>query len=376
MQLLDPRFYIVVHQQEVSDSSDPHKIPSDIVFPDSHTISINAQPLNSSGSDIVPLNHPPTVVIGNGEGTDSHIFPIDTEPLNWSGSDIDPLNPPPLVVIGNGESTDSSAVSIEVVPSNTPTVEPVPSSSASDETQGLQSTLHRRITTAPSDQWYRFKEVGELDLGGINLEPTRGNALPDTEEMIKEGRDSMTQSSPLSEQHGSEEALADMPNQSSSIEGTLNLESESFRKQLPHRHTKVLKLELYNKKAKTKAMRIINNISGNILAILIFASGTCNSTGVESVRMDMKNKKMIVIGDMDPVDIVIKLRKLFGPAKEPENNEERAAQERKEEPKKADGHKKKDKKKDGPEKDEMAKLLRPYYYTTFEDENPNACVII
>ncbi|KAL5854317.1 hypothetical protein ACOSQ3_004136 [Xanthoceras sorbifolium] len=241
-------FAFVSNGEEVSDSSDPHKIPSDIVFPDSHTISINAQPLNSSGSDIVPLNHPPTVVIGNGEGTDSHIFPIDTEPLNWSGSDIDPLNPPPLVVIGNGESTDSSAVSIEVVPSNTPTVEPVPSSSASDETQGLQSTLHRRITTAPSDQWYRFKEV-------------------------------------------------------------------------------VLKLELYNKKAKTKAMRIINNIS-------------------------------------------------VGPAKEPENNEERAAQERKEEPKKADGHKKKDKKKDGPEKDEMAKLLRPYYYTTFEDENPNACVII
>ncbi|KAL5789397.1 hypothetical protein ACOSQ2_004285 [Xanthoceras sorbifolium] len=61
----------------------------------------------------------------------------------------------------------------------------------------------------------------------------------------------------------------------------------------------------------------------------------------------MKNKKIIGIGDMDPVDIVIKLRKLchaeivsVGPAKEPEKNEERAAQEGKEEPKKADDHKK------------------------------------
>ncbi|KAH7575944.1 hypothetical protein JRO89_XS02G0257700 [Xanthoceras sorbifolium] len=72
-----------------------------------------------------------------------------------------------------------------------------------------------------------------------------------------------------------------------------------------------------------------------------------NISGVESVRVDMKNKKIIGIGDMDPVDIVIKLRKLchaeivsVGPAKEPEKNEERAAQEGKEEPKKADDHKK------------------------------------
>ncbi|KAL5854314.1 hypothetical protein ACOSQ4_004116 [Xanthoceras sorbifolium] len=239
-------FAFVSNGEEVSDSSDPHKIPSDTVFPDSHTIPIDEQPLNSSGSVIVPLNPPPTVGIGNGEGTDSHIIPIDTEPLNSSGSDIVPLNPPPLVVIGNGDGTNSSAVSTEVVPSNTPTVEPVPSSSASDEIQGLQSTLHQRITTAR----YRFKEV-------------------------------------------------------------------------------VLKLELYDDKAKIKAMKIISGISG-----------------VESVRMDMKNKKMIVIGDMDPIDIMIKLRKLchaeivsVGPAKEPEKNEKEQPEK---EEQKTDDYKKKD----------------------------------
>ncbi|KAH7575940.1 hypothetical protein JRO89_XS02G0257200 [Xanthoceras sorbifolium] len=152
-------FAFVSNEEEVSDSYDPHKIPSDTVFPDSHTIPIDEQPLNPSRSDIVPLNHPPRVVIGNGEGTDSHIIPIDTEPLDSSRSDIVSLIPPPLGVISNGQGTDSSAVSIEVVPSNTPTVEPVPSSSASDEIQGLQSTLHKRVTTARSDKRYRFKPM-------------------------------------------------------------------------------------------------------------------------------------------------------------------------------------------------------------------------
>ncbi|KAL5741679.1 hypothetical protein ACOSP7_028411 [Xanthoceras sorbifolium] len=103
----------------------------------------------------------------------------------------------------------------------------------------LQGENHQEIQTLTYDHQSEFinQEVGKLDLGGMNLEST-GSALPDTEEMIEEGRDSTTQSLSLSEQHGSEEALADTPNQSSSIEDILNLESESSRKQLPHRHTR------------------------------------------------------------------------------------------------------------------------------------------
>ncbi|KAL5856502.1 hypothetical protein ACOSQ3_003960 [Xanthoceras sorbifolium] len=103
----------------------------------------------------------------------------------------------------------------------------------------LQGENHQEIQTLTYDHQSEFinQEVGELDLGGMNLEST-GSALPDTEEMIEEGRDNMTQSSSLSEQHGSEEALADIPNQSSSIEDILNLEYKSSRKQLPHRHTR------------------------------------------------------------------------------------------------------------------------------------------
>ncbi|KAK7380378.1 hypothetical protein VNO78_32888 [Psophocarpus tetragonolobus] len=128
----------------------------------------------------------------------------------------------------------------------------------------------------------------------------------------------------------------------------------------------VLKVELYDDKIKKKAMRAVSGISG-----------------VESVSVDMKDQKMTIIGDVDPVQVVGKLRKFchaeilsVGPAKE----------EKKEEPKKEE--KKPDPKKDP--KEEYAELLKqqyeayynqlryqqyPYYYYKTVDENPNGCVI-
>lgn len=50
-----------------------------------------------------------------------------------------------------------------------------------------------------------------------------------------------------------------------------------------------------------------------------------NFVGLDSISVDMKEQKLTVIGDMDPVAVVKKLRKNFyaelvsvGPAKEPE----------------------------------------------------------
>ncbi|RVW84695.1 Retrovirus-related Pol polyprotein from transposon RE2 [Vitis vinifera] len=40
------------------------------------------------------------------------------------------------------------------------------------------------------------------------------------------------------QQFGSEDVFTEIPNQSSSVEGVLNLEPNSFMKQLPHRHNK------------------------------------------------------------------------------------------------------------------------------------------
>ncbi|URE26366.1 heavy metal-associated domain containing protein, partial [Musa troglodytarum] len=124
----------------------------------------------------------------------------------------------------------------------------------------------------------------------------------------------------------------------------------------------VVKVDVHDDKDKKKAMKAVSSLQG-----------------IDSISMDMKDMKLTVIGMVDPIDVVGKLRKHWcaaivsvGPAKEPEK--------KKEEPKKGEEEKKKDPNEQIAELVKAYKAYNPcmttYYSVQSAEENPNACVVM
>ncbi|RVW76140.1 Retrovirus-related Pol polyprotein from transposon RE1 [Vitis vinifera] len=65
------------------------------------------------------------------------------------------------------------------------------------------------------------------------------------------------------QQFGSEDVFTEIPNQSSSVEGVLNLEPDSFMKRLPHRHNKGIPKPTYEPELSTKVKYPMSNYVSN-----------------------------------------------------------------------------------------------------------------
>ncbi|KAK9072901.1 hypothetical protein SSX86_009336 [Deinandra increscens subsp. villosa] len=127
---------------------------------------------------------------------------------------------------------------------------------------------------------------------------------------------------------------------------------------MPESKKLVIKLDIHEDKDKTKALKAVSGVSG-----------------IESLAIDLKDQKLTIIGEMNPLIVVGKLDKkwrpeilVVGPAKEPEKKpEEKKPEEKKPEEKKADEDAQKKRK-------EEEEAIRRFIETQRAYNNPCMCM--
>ena len=126
----------------------------------------------------------------------------------------------------------------------------------------LQGEYYKEIQTLDYDI-SKEDEYGQSELVNKEAGEPSSNDHPEAEEVIEEGRDNTVEPSSPYEQFGSEDSFTDMPNQSSSAEGVLNLEPDPFMKRLPHRHNRGIPKPTYEPKLSTNVKYPMSNYVSN-----------------------------------------------------------------------------------------------------------------
>ena len=125
----------------------------------------------------------------------------------------------------------------------------------------LRGEYHKEIQTFDYDYHiFEEDESGQSELVNKEVGEPSSNDHLEAKEVIKDGKYSIIEPS---EQFGSENVFTEIPNQSSSAKGVLNLKPDPFMKRLPHRHNRGIPKPTYEPELSTKVKYPMSNYVSN-----------------------------------------------------------------------------------------------------------------